>query len=227
MLTTLRSKTGGWIAKIFIGLLAASFAVWGVSDVFTGYRADVVATVGEQEIAAESFTNNFNQQVRALSDRMGRSITAAEARQMGVDRQVLGQLIQNAALEEQGRRLGLAIPDEVVAQEIVSNPAFQNAQGAFDRRGFERLLNANGLTEARFVQIERGRMMRAGVASAIDQQFTVPDVLVEAVHRHRDATRSGRYFELPRDAAGEIPAPTPDQIQSYYEEHKRAFTCRC
>ena len=42
MLATLRSKTGGIIAKAFIGLLALSFAVWGINDIFTGYRTEEV-----------------------------------------------------------------------------------------------------------------------------------------------------------------------------------------
>ena len=50
MLEALRSKTGGIIAKIFIGVLALSFAVWGISDVFRGTRNDVLATVGDTEI---------------------------------------------------------------------------------------------------------------------------------------------------------------------------------
>ncbi len=33
MLSTLRSKSGGIVAKIFIGVLAMSFAIWGVSDI--------------------------------------------------------------------------------------------------------------------------------------------------------------------------------------------------
>ncbi|HDL16918.1 MAG TPA: hypothetical protein ENH27_03655, partial [Rhizobiales bacterium] len=39
MLEALRNATGGWIAKIFIGLLVMSFAVWGVADIFGGYGA--------------------------------------------------------------------------------------------------------------------------------------------------------------------------------------------
>jgi len=36
MLTAMRGATGGIVAKTFLILLAGSFAVWGVADVFTG-----------------------------------------------------------------------------------------------------------------------------------------------------------------------------------------------
>lgn len=224
MLTALRSKTAGWVAKVFVAILAASFAVWGVSDVFTGYRSDVIATVGDHEIPAETFTTTFNQRIRAASQQTGKLITPDEARQMGLDRQVLGQLVQQAALEEQGRRLGLAIPDDAVAERIVSNPSFQNAQGQFDRQGFIRLLQANGLSEAGYVELERARLLRASVASAVDRELTVPEVLAKAVFTHRNATRSGRYFTLPQDAAGEVAAPSEEDVKAYYDSHKRDFT---
>ena len=41
MLTALRSKSGGIIAKVFIALLAGSFAVWGIEDMIRGGTSDV------------------------------------------------------------------------------------------------------------------------------------------------------------------------------------------
>ncbi|HFB98355.1 MAG TPA: hypothetical protein ENJ62_04370, partial [Bryobacterales bacterium] len=75
MLTVLRSKAGGWVAKIFIGLLAASFAVWGISDVFRGSRTDTLATVGEKEITVEQFQETFRNQLNRISQQLGKPIT--------------------------------------------------------------------------------------------------------------------------------------------------------
>jgi hypothetical protein len=58
MLTTLRSKTGGWIAKIFIGLLAASFAVWGIEDMLRGRVSDELARVESASSPPPSTANS-------------------------------------------------------------------------------------------------------------------------------------------------------------------------
>ena len=49
MLDTFRRGSKGWTAKILLGLLVLSFAVWGIADIFTGgQRGGALATVGDQ-----------------------------------------------------------------------------------------------------------------------------------------------------------------------------------
>ena len=66
MMDVLRRAAKGWIAKVLIALLALSFVVWGIADVFTGFRASALATVGGQEISAQSYTQAFNRGVKLI-----------------------------------------------------------------------------------------------------------------------------------------------------------------
>lgn len=224
MLTALRGKAAGWVAKGFIVLLVVSFAAWGVSDIFTGRRSDVLVTVGDHDITSELFANVLSQRLRALSEQTGQAITLQQARQFGIDRQVLGELVQGAALDEQGDRLRLAIPDSEIARRIVANPSFHNAQGGFDRDRFEHLLAANGLSEADFVRLERTQLIRVSLASPIEQHLEVPETIIKAVYDHDHQTRSGQYFVLPDSLAGPLPAPSDADVQSWYDLHKGAYT---
>jgi methionyl-tRNA synthetase len=51
MLDALRRSVGSWVVKAFIGVIMLSFAVWGVSDVFRGYRGAEVARVGDTDFS--------------------------------------------------------------------------------------------------------------------------------------------------------------------------------
>src|SRR5688572_7910124 len=115
MLDVFRNAAKGWTAKILIGLLAASFAVWGIADVFTGYRAGALATVGDQEISGDQFTRSFNQAVQNLASQSGQAFSAEDARRLGIDRSVLGNLIQSAALDAQAGELKLSVSNAAVA----------------------------------------------------------------------------------------------------------------
>ena len=42
ILTNLKS----WAIKIFLGLIALSFAVWGIGDIFRGNSDPIVASIG-------------------------------------------------------------------------------------------------------------------------------------------------------------------------------------
>ncbi|WP_170240909.1 SurA N-terminal domain-containing protein [Rhodoligotrophos appendicifer] len=220
----MRSKAAGWVAKLFIALIAMSFAVWGVSDIFTGPRNVAVATVGDREIGVEQYQQSLQQQMRSLSQRLGRSITLEEARQFGFDLQVLNEMVRNTALEVQAQNLGLAVPDIAIAERAARIPAFRNPRGEFDRSTFLQVLRANGLTEAQYLELERTQMLRESIASAVDRQFQVPETLIKAAFENQASERVGTYITLPAPTLENIPAPTEAEITEYYNEHKRSFT---
>lgn len=223
MMSTLRSKAGGWVAKIFIGLLALSFAVWGIADVFRGYRADVLAKVGDVEITAEDYRTAYNRQTRAYSRQLGQTLTPDLVRQLGLDRQILGELIRQAAIKAQARELGLAIPDRAVAQRIAENPAFHNAQGQFNPNEFRQLLAFNGLTEQQFVVAERDTMLRTAIAQAVDNGLTVPQPLLEAFWKYRNELRDVGYVVI-RGEESEVPDPSEQQLKEFYDANSSLFT---
>ena len=224
MLAALRDNVGGWVAKIFIGLLALSFAVWGINDVFTGYRGDALVVVGEEEVSVDEFNSAFQRRLNALSARLGQPLTVAQARELSIDRQVLGELIRDAALDNQINQLGLAVTDELIAQQIADNPAFQNSQGQFNRPLFQQMLARNGMTESLFVVLEREAILRREVAGIIDQSLDVPQAMTSAIVQQQNETRIAKYIKLDPADAGEIPEPSDADQQAYYDQNKRSFT---
>jgi peptidyl-prolyl cis-trans isomerase D len=223
MLSALRSSAGGLIAKIFIGLLAASFAVWGISDVFRGYRSDVLAKAGDAEITSEDFRVAFNRRLRALSSRLNQNFTPDEARSLGIDRQVLAELLRDGALASQAKGLKLSIPPSLVAERVAGNPAFRNAKGEFDPVDFRRLLEINGLTEQEFIASEQQDLVRQAITSTIDSGLAVPEALVEIAWRHRNEQRDASYFDIPATAVS-VPEPSEADIEAFYAGNQALFT---
>ena len=64
MLDSLRRSAGSWVAKVFIGILVLSFAVWGIADIFRGYGGTAVVRVGDTEIDAETFRREFQLEIQ-------------------------------------------------------------------------------------------------------------------------------------------------------------------
>ncbi len=222
MLDAMRNRAGSWIAKAFITLLAASFAVWGVADVFRGFRGDVLVTVGDVEITTEEYRNVFNRQLRAVSRQLGQSITPQQARDMGLDRQILNQLIRDAAFSAQARSLGLAVPDRAVAQRIASNPAFQTSQGEFNPQDFRRLLAQSGISESEFVAAERQAMMGGAIADALDSGIKPPQPLVQAIWQYRSERRDAEYFLVRADDIA-VPEPSEAELREFYQANPSLF----
>ena len=53
MLEMFRNAGKSWVAKVLLVLLAGSFGVWGIQDIFGGFNATALATVGNQEISSQ------------------------------------------------------------------------------------------------------------------------------------------------------------------------------
>ncbi len=223
MLETLRQNTKSWIAQLFIALLILSFAVWGISDSFTGGGEQALATVGEQQITSEQFRDAYQTQITSLSARFGRQITSEEARQFRVPESVLDQLINAAAIDTHADRLGLGITDEVVARSVVENPAFQGLTGRFDRTAFQQILRANNLTEETFIAQERADLIRSQIADTLTQTALVPDTLIEAANLHQNETRVLSYFTVAAPAASDIEAPGEAELRAFHEANPDRF----
>jgi len=223
MLDQLRSSAGSWVAKIFIGLLALSFGVWGINDVFRGSTSQTLVQVGDRHIGAEEFRQAFDQQVRAFSRRTGQAFTAEQARQIGLDQQVLSSLVQGAALETQAKAMQLVVPDKVIADEVAANKVFHNTRGQFDPDYFRRILANANMTEQQFMAEERQNKLRATLSGAVDEGLKAPAPMVEAVWKYRNEQRDARYFLVTADIS-KITDPGDQDLKSFYEANGGLFS---
>jgi len=223
MLDNLRKNASGWLAKILIGLLIVSFAVWGLADQFTGGHDQVLAQVEDQQIPLEQFRSAYQNQISALSRQRGERITTEQAREAGLPEMVLDQIINGALLDAHARQLGLSVDEETVSRSIVESPVFQDSSGEFSRAIFERALQFSHLSEAALLAQERSAMIRDQIVATIAEAPAVPDTLVSAMNRYRNETRVIAHFSVGPEAISERPEPTESKLRSYYENNSDAF----
>lgn len=223
MLTALRASAKSWLAKLLIALLVVSFAIWGISDVFTGFGADTVAEAGDTEIDAVTFQRDYRNVVQRMSQQTGRGITPAQSRAMGLPRQVLGELVTEALLIDAADGFGVGVSDEALAAAIREMEPFQGPDGNFDRARFERLIAQAGYTEEAFLETERRRLVREQLASGLVGGVTAPEPWLRAVNAFQNEARTVAFVRLTRDAVGPIPDPTPSELQAFFEENRGDF----
>ncbi len=224
VLQNLRKGASGLIAKVFLLVLMVSFVLWGISGVFQGYGTNTVASVGQTDIPADAFRQQYLDQIQRIGRQAGRGITAEQARAFGLDRQVLNQMISEATLDDAARSLGLAMSDEELINGLRENPSLR-PQGAtaFDPAYFQQLLRANGLTEQRFLAAERKRVLRQQLVESLGGGMPLPTTLKSAVHRFEGEQRAVSYLDVTSAAVTAGPAPTDEQLKAYYDTHKVAF----
>jgi len=227
MLQNLRNASNTWIGRallsIVMGLIIVAFAIWGIGNVFQGFRQNYVASVGSTEITQEAFKSEFQTTLQNLETQTHRPITAEQARMIGLDRRVLSKLVTEAALEQGAHSLGLQISDKQIAQLVVGDPAFKDAAGVFDRQRFNDVLRDYGYSEQSFFVAQRQAYLRRQVEEAIGGAMTTPRTALEAMNRYGAEARTIDYIVLPLKAAGEIPPPSTDQLKAFYDDRKNAY----
>ena len=227
MLRDIRKASANWLGKLVMGLvvgvLAVSFAIWGVGDIFKGFGQSTVAKVGGTEIGVEQFRNIFTERLQQLGRQIGRPVTQEQARAFGLDRQIIQDLLAETALDERARQLGLGITDEAVSRRIKEEAAFRGASGQFDPILFQQRIRNAGYTEQRFVAEQRRLIVRRQLAEGVSTIAGSPNTIVDALTRYQREQRNIEYVTLGEAQVGDIPAPTPEMLMQYFETRKAAF----
>jgi peptidyl-prolyl cis-trans isomerase D len=227
MLRGLRKASSNWLGKVVmaavVGFLIISFGIWGIGDIFRGARISTVAKVGNSELSVDQFRQRYNEQLQQFSRQIGRPISPSLAQTLGLEQQVLSQTIADMALDERARQLGLGLTDDEIRKQITSNPAFQGPNGQFDQATFAYRIREAGFTEPRFVSELRRGALRQQIVSAVGAGLTPPKAMAEVLDNYRGEERSIDYVQFDAGKVGQIPAPSPEELASYFEAHKFAF----
>jgi peptidyl-prolyl cis-trans isomerase D len=227
MLRGIRKASENWLGRIVMTVvltaLAGSFAVWGINDIFNGYGRTYVAKIGDTEIQPDAFSQAYNDQLQRLGQQYGHPIPAAQANAIGLDRQVLGQLIVQAGLDQLARRMRLGIPTAEIVQRIMNDPHFATPTGQFDQAMFQAFLQNIGYSEQRFIDEESHDIPRREITDAISGNIAVPQVYLDAVNQFQNQERSIAYLTMGPDQAGTIAPPTADALSKYFDDRKILF----
>ena len=227
MLNSMRTIQNSWIGKVGMALIflliIVGLSFFGFADLFRTSTASWVARVGNQDVSIETYRRGYQAALQQLEQRLRKPVTNQQARQFGLDQQVLSRLITDAILDNEAGRLGLAISQAQIGQAVVQDPTFAGANGQFDRARFATLLQNNGLTEQSFLRDQRQTYLRQELVDGVAGAVSVPKAAIEALHRLQAETRSLDMITLQPAMAGDIAAPDEATLQKYYEDHKASF----
>jgi len=223
MLEAMRRGAKSWVAKGLILLLIASFAVWGIGDVFSTRGDSTVASAGDRTVTVDQFADALQRQRGQLSQQAGRAIGYSDMRALGIDRRILDRLIRDAAFGAELDRLGLAAPDAAVAEAIRTNPAFQTADGSFSESRYRLSLGQLGFSPAGFEALTRELLGQQILADATALAGGVAPGVAPRVALYEAERRRVTLLRLPLSAAPSPGQPDAAAIAAHYEANRAAF----
>jgi peptidyl-prolyl cis-trans isomerase D len=218
-----QSLIGRIIITVLFGFLVFSFALWGIGDIFRGYGLRNVASVGSSEIDTQTYRAAFQTELQALSRRYGRNITTEQALSVGIDRQVLGRLISEAALDDTARAMKLGISDDTIVKKLLTDRNFTGPNGQFDKARFNEALRAAGYTEAGFIAEQRKLDIRQQVIQSLSGSPSVPTLISNALNVFTNEERSAEMITIGKEHIGASAPPDDATLAKFFEENKQSF----
>ena len=224
MLDALRKAAGTWIAKLLLIVLVLSFAVWGISgQIAGGLGGSTVVTAGGTSVSVTEYRLAYDRQISVLSQQFGTRLTREQAQALGIDQQVLAQLIAGAVLDEQARKLGLGLSRDKLAALTAEDPAFQGTDGRFSRQQFDFVLRQIGMRPDDYFKNREQVAIRQQIVEAVSDGLNAPDTFLHAVALYRGEDRTVEYVGLPKSLVEPVVAPDAAVLAAWFDERKAEY----
>jgi len=220
MLSTIKKFASGWVSSVFLGLLAVSFVLWGVADVFTSYGRNAVATVGDTEVTVAQFQSRYQQSINNFARGTGQVPTEAQAVQLGIPTQVLEVLISEATLTDAAADMGLGLSDETLSRQIRSDPMALGPTGQYSELALQSNLLALGMDLDDFVVTRRQEYTRNQLMDALAGGVETPQAYMRAFNEYRGESRTIEYVVVRPEPLEAIPAPGDGELEAFFAERE-------
>jgi peptidyl-prolyl cis-trans isomerase D len=181
-----------WL-KWSLALVVLTFVVFYIPDFITPTGAgaapsEVVATVQGEDITVRDFQRRYTAQLQAYRNAYGSQLSEQLLRQLGVEQQILQQMVDEEAMVAEARRQGLRVSDVEVRERILAIPAFQENGRFIGEQRYRQMLQLNNppLTTTDFEDNLRRALLIERLRNAVTGWMTVTDSEVAAEYRRRN-----------------------------------------
>jgi peptidyl-prolyl cis-trans isomerase D len=182
----------GWL-KWSLGLVVLAFVIFYIPDFLrqgdaSAVAGDTVATIEGREITAADFRRTYDVQLQAYRNAYGGNISEQLLKQLGIDQQILAQLVDQQVALVEAERLGITGSDEEVRQRIFSTPAFQENGAFIGEQRYQQLLRSQRppLSPATFENAVRDEIVVDKLRALLTDWLSITDAEVEREYRARN-----------------------------------------
>ncbi len=227
MISKFRAFSKSPIAIVLFALLLVSFAVFGISDVFSGgVIRDSVVQAGSRSVSGAQFKSMFDNYRQQLAQQnQGQPVSQEEAVANGLDRRMIENLAYQESLAALVTRIGLRPSDQQVVDEIEKSTAFfDRITGRFDRATYQQKLQEGGLTEGQFEALLRDDIAQTQLVSGLAAGLRPPSTYAATLGLFNREGRNLQWFAVqPRMV--EIPRPpTEAELLAFIKSNATRFT---
>jgi len=223
MLQNIRDNSQGIIAKIIVGFIVITFSIVGIESIVAlGGGDDAPVVVNGEEISEAEIMRLVQIQKQRLLQQFGGQLDENLFNDGFLRQSVIEDLIEQKVAVTQAESLGAYASQQVIDNEILNNPGFQE-DGKFSADRFKMMLRQNGLTPMGFREL----MASGQISSQIESAASLSDVAtpseVERANALQSEVRRYEYATFDAKALEAEVEVSEEELNSYYEANASRY----
>ena len=218
-----------WL-KWSLALVCLAFVVFYIPDFLRGTGADAAATdtvavVNGHQIRADEFRRAYQSQMQAYRSAYGGQMSEQVLKQLGIDQQILQQLVDERAALAEADRVGVKVSDAEVAQRIYSIPAFLENGAFIGQSRYQQLLGSQNppLTTSDFEEGIRRSLVMEKLRASVTEWLSVSDKELQDEYRRRNDKIKLAVVAFNADSYRPDVTASDADVSTYFEGHQADF----
>ena len=213
MLGSIRKFSKSFFAKIFIAIIALPFVLWGMGDVFTSGKQNVLVEINDEKISSKEFIE-YIQKIKLTNDQIeniGKSKIIDD---------MLTNYISEKIITIEGEKKGIQLSDRALKKILLSNESFQKNK-EFSRTKYEKFLLENGYSAPSYEKYIKSIEMKGQLLNYYSGGIKLPEFIVDDLYKKENQIKEIETLNLSEIYSKKI--IEEKDIKEFYDENKNLF----
>jgi peptidyl-prolyl cis-trans isomerase D len=190
-----------------------------------GSQSDTVATVDGREITVADFQRAYQAQIQMYRGAYGGHVSEQMLKQLGIDQQILQQMVDEEASLAEAKRQGIGVSDAELAQRIMTLPGLQENGQFIGQARYAALLRMQRppMSVDQFEQSMRKSLVVDKLRSALTAWVEVSDKDVDQEFLRRNDKVKLEMVTFAADKFRSAVTVADAELAPYFDAHKEQY----
>ena len=213
MLASIRKFSKSFVAKIFIAIIALPFIMWGMGDVFTSGKQNILVEINDQKINSKDFVTHLQKinLTREQVDSIGKSKLLDD---------ILTNYISEKIIDIEREKKGIELNDNALMRIIVSDKTFQK-DNKFSRTKYEKFLLQNNYNAPTYERYLKGIELKAQLLNYYSGGISLPEFVIDELYKKENQIKEIEFIDLNKVYAKKI--IEEKDIEEFYKKNEGFF----
>jgi len=223
MLQAIRDGSKGPVAKVIVGLIILTFALFGIESIVAlGGGEDAPATVNGEEISEFQVLQAVQMQKRRFQAQLGENFDPSIFKDELLRESSVESLINETIVKQAAENAGVQFSNAQIDALILQSPEFQ-VNGKFDAAQFDLVLRSAGFTRQTYRELLRTSLLTQQLQNAWQTTSFATPLEAESIAKLEAQTRDFSFSTLSLEEMKKDVVVSDEEIEQYYQENTHEF----